>query len=666
MTSSELFVHPVWSRLAAMHWHFLWQGLLIAFLYWSVLKIFAIQSARVRYVLGLTGLMSMAVSTVATFFIVDVAEPAAIPSSEMSARTLPPEETEHSFAFRSDEIFHDENSGVLVAESGEKFAHEVSGDEKTTEEDPAASSGLASSLTPLFLAGWVLGVLILGIRLLAGVGTVAFYRWSNQPVHDSRTMQTLRSLCRRLGWSRAPQLSQSKRAGDAFSFGLFKPVIVLPAAWICQLSPATMESILAHELAHIRRWDVWASLFQRVLESWLFYHPALWWLSKQVDVEREKCCDLFAVSLTGDRLQYVKTLASVAEIQHATLPARISGPILATGMGGRRMQLLERVRHILGETPRNGAASRLLAGALVLAIPAALWVGTAMTSADDGELLAQADDDKPKERERDRPRGEREREGDRPRADREREGDRPRGDREREGDRPRGERERDGDRPRADREREGDRPIRRDGDRREGDRPVRPDGPPREGDRRPPGFPPRLRDGERPRGPFPPGVRGFRRDGEGEPARPGGLGRDLGPNAEMMRLIRELRQEVEQLRREVRELREARGEGGERRERRVIERREVREGDRPDVRDRENPFRREAFPRRESVRERERDADRDENRRPERETDREERGEERERDRDREERSEERERDREEPRREREREEGESREESSE
>jgi hypothetical protein len=237
------------------------------------------------------------------------------------------------------------------------------------------------------------------------VGTVIWWRWSSLPIHDPQWIQVLDRLSRELGLARSPRLAVSLRAKDAFSLGLFRPLIVLPAAWLMQLSPATLESVLAHELAHIRRFDAWANLFQRVLESWLFYHPAVWWLSRQMELEREKCCDLRAVSLTGDRLQYVKTLAGIAEHARAGKLAKSNGPILSTAMGGRNMLLLERVRHILGDTPRTGAASRFLAGTMVLAIPLALWAGAMLLPAnaadDEVKLQAQAEGDGDGNRRRD-------------------------------------------------------------------------------------------------------------------------------------------------------------------------------------------------------------------------------------------------------------------------
>jgi hypothetical protein len=579
MSLAAFFEQPLWSRLAAMHWHFLWQGLLIAWLYWTVVKLFAIGSARARYLMGMTGLLAMMLCTIATFWLAEAPEPRREQPTEV-ARTSESEPVTPSIPLLREQVAEgrmdpplggarsDSQERSILAEPLTLTGHrpqggppKARGDKNqepfppiTTHESVSVESSPVESpsdLAPILLGGWFLGVMIFGIRLLGGMGTVVWCRWSSWPITDPKWVSVLNRLSLQLGLTRPPRLAVCFRAGDAFSLGLFRPLIVLPAAWLLQLPPHALESVLAHELAHIRRWDAWANLFQRVLEAWLFYHPAVWWLSRQLENEREKCCDLWAVSLTGDRLQYVKTLAGVAEFQLASRLAKFNGPILATSMGGRNMVLLERVRHILGETPRTGAASRFLAGTLVLGIPAALWVGTLMLPAsaadEEGKLVAQAEGDQDGNRRRDgdAPKAEGQRDGDRPRPEGQRDGDRPRPEGQRDGDRPRPEGQRDSDRPRPEGQRDGDRPRpegQRDGERREGG--------PREGEGRPvPGFPPRGRDGGPPRGgfPMPPGLR----DGE----RPGG-----GPQAEMMLLIRELRREVEQLRNEVRELREARGE----------------------------------------------------------------------------------------------------------
>jgi UDP-N-acetylmuramoyl-L-alanyl-D-glutamate--2,6-diaminopimelate ligase len=79
-------------------------------------------------------------------------------------------------------------------------------------------------------------------------------------------------------------------------------MVLLPVCWLTEMTPEVLEAVVAHELAHVRRWDLWVNLFQRLVETLLFYHPAVWWVSRRVRLEREMCCDELAVSVTGERL----------------------------------------------------------------------------------------------------------------------------------------------------------------------------------------------------------------------------------------------------------------------------------------------------------------------------------------------------------------------------
>ena len=77
--------------------------------------------------------------------------------------------------------------------------------------------------------------------------------------------------------------------------GWLRPVVLLPVSCLTGLSPEQIEAVLCHELAHVRRHDYLVSVVQSVIETLLFYHPAVWWVSKQIRRERECCCDELAV-----------------------------------------------------------------------------------------------------------------------------------------------------------------------------------------------------------------------------------------------------------------------------------------------------------------------------------------------------------------------------------
>jgi hypothetical protein len=113
------------------------------------------------------------------------------------------------------------------------------------------------------------------------------------------------------------------------------------------LTPAQLEAVIIHELAHIRRLDALANLLQMTVETVLFYHPAVWWISRRVRIEREHCCDDVAVSVSGDALGFAKALASLEEWR--ALPM----PVLAANGG----VLKHRISRLLGLNIRTSNMS---------------------------------------------------------------------------------------------------------------------------------------------------------------------------------------------------------------------------------------------------------------------------------------------------------------------
>ena len=138
---------------------------------------------------------------------------------------------------------------------------------------------------------------------------------------------------------RATQILQSTLVQVPVVAGYFRPVILVPMSVISGLPASQLEAILAHELAHIRRHDYLVNLLQTLLETVFFYHPAVWWLSRQIRNERENCCDDLAVGVVGSGVDYGRALLAVAELHR---------PSTALVLGVRDGSLLARVRRILG------------------------------------------------------------------------------------------------------------------------------------------------------------------------------------------------------------------------------------------------------------------------------------------------------------------------------
>jgi len=154
-------------------------------------------------------------------------------------------------------------------------------------------------------------------------------------------------------------------------------VVLVPASTLAGLSPQQLEAILAHELAHVRRHDYLANLLQTAVETLLFYHPAVWWVSAQIRRERENCCDDLAVAVCGDRLGYARALVDLEGL-------RIEAPRLALAASGG--SLTDRIRRLVG-VPGRPSRRPWAAGLLALAL---LPAGAAVELACSGKTAADA------------------------------------------------------------------------------------------------------------------------------------------------------------------------------------------------------------------------------------------------------------------------------------
>ena len=148
--------------------------------------------------------------------------------------------------------------------------------------------------------------------------------------------------------------------------GWLRPAILLPIAALASLTPAQVEAILAHELAHIRRHDYAVNLLQTIAETLLFYHPAVWWISNRIRVEREHCCDDIAIAVCGDPLGYAQALAELE-----TWRTSAATMALAATDGS----FLERVRRILRVPVSDESRSPSWVVTLVLTMVFAVGAG---------------------------------------------------------------------------------------------------------------------------------------------------------------------------------------------------------------------------------------------------------------------------------------------------
>src|SRR5581483_7758159 len=165
------------------------------------------------------------------------------------------------------------------------------------------------------VALWLAGVLILSMRLVAG--WIGVHRLTTRRAHAASPdwEQALRRIAGALDVRRRIRLLESAAVEVPTVVGWLRPIILLPVSTLSGLSIQQIEMILAHELGHIRRHDFIVNLMQSVVETLLFYHPAVWWISGRIRVEREHCCDDLAVGVCGDPVQYAKALTRFEELR---------------------------------------------------------------------------------------------------------------------------------------------------------------------------------------------------------------------------------------------------------------------------------------------------------------------------------------------------------------
>ncbi len=252
------------------------------------------------------------------------------------------------------------------------------------ERQPAEMQGLRGTLGPVTLAGgpndwtfeqvlpwlvagWMFGATALLARACGGwwVARRMMSRAGGEVAGPIAEMA--RRLSERIGL-RMPILRLGANCGTPMVFGWLKPVLLIPAAALAQLTPAQLEAVIAHELAHIARRDYLVNLMQTAVESLLFYHPAVWWISGRMREEREACCDDVAVEICGDRRAYSSALLRLEQSRAGLAPA---------GTGGNLMRRVKRLLNPGSEGPGSPA------GPVVIAVLAAL-IATA------GILWAQA------------------------------------------------------------------------------------------------------------------------------------------------------------------------------------------------------------------------------------------------------------------------------------
>ncbi len=318
--------------LGAILLHFLWQGAVVALIYAGMRR--SVTRPQSRYLLACLAMALMIACPFATWTALRPGAPAtnaasAVPGIEPTASG-----------------FHADLPGFFAMAS------------------PQVRSGWLTWIA----AAWMAGVVVFSLRLLGGwiVAARLRRRVQSAPVQWQQAFEHLRA---RLGIARPVRLLVSQMARVPAVIGVLRPVVLVPAAALAGLPADQLEALLLHEFAHIRRYDPLVNALQSLVEALLFYHPAVWWISGQMRLEREICCDDAAIAITGDRETYARALAGIATAGHAPYRAALAAS------GG---SLANRIARLLG-VPRpevhTHSATAMTAAAALLSIAAIAVLG---------------------------------------------------------------------------------------------------------------------------------------------------------------------------------------------------------------------------------------------------------------------------------------------------
>jgi beta-lactamase regulating signal transducer with metallopeptidase domain len=338
-----------WGRVVAP-WlaHGVWQTSAVALVAGVAMRLLRHRSARARYAVGCLALAALVLAPVATLLLSSPASaPTAVPARVAGGTGLATSIVEDSRIFAG---------GALPSPAS-----------RATTPEPSSFV-----MRWPFVAGslWFVGAWGALLRLALGWRRTTRRLVRPATLASSSLRLTTSHVAERLGVRRRVKVLESAFAPSPMVLGVVRPVLVLPRGVGERLTPAQLEAVLAHELTHVRRHDPFVNFVQCLVEVLFFFHPAARWLSSQVRLEREHCCDDAAVGFCGNARVYSGALLGLEEL-------RQEGPVLALGAGAR--PLAARVRRLLGQAPVTevlptaGLAARLGGVLAVLVASGAAW-----------------------------------------------------------------------------------------------------------------------------------------------------------------------------------------------------------------------------------------------------------------------------------------------------
>ena len=317
--------------------HFIWQGVVVVLLFalanWRLRN----WSANARYIGSVVALFALLACPMITFSLLS----ATSASEHLNQTMMPTRPRGASSRFVP----------IPVSTVPAGSAEVVPSESPVTIPSTVRVKKWVESFSPIVSIAYLFGVIAMLTRLRRGVAKGRKCRNVATILDDPTIHQLIAERCHRWSMRFVPSIACCQRVSVPVVVGVMRPMILIPPAILSGFTTAQIESMLVHELAHIRRWDPLVHLIQRIAESMLFFHPAVWYVSRQMTIEREIACDDFVTAAGWAPQDYAATLLALAD-HYVHGNAEWKATMLAAS-GDRPSQFKLRILRLLGEDRPN-------------------------------------------------------------------------------------------------------------------------------------------------------------------------------------------------------------------------------------------------------------------------------------------------------------------------
>lgn len=299
--------------------HSLWQIGFVALVLFMALRVLRDFSANLRYAVSVSALILSLILPVTTFVY-------------LSTTTNPVQTAKQPLPTISKPILTQETKSQIIAETVD-VPPIVSADNSVLSPSPKIP------YLTILVVFWLIGVTIFAVRLVGGIWTVHLYKTRQVSEVESHWQTKFDKLCESLQIKRKVRFLKSQMVEMPVVIGWLKPVVLVPASAFLQISPKELETILLHELTHIKRHDYLVNFGQSLVEILFFYHPCVWWISAKIRAEREFAVDEFVSQVfETERFVYARALATLEEIRSVPIPT-----LAMAANGGNLMKRIENI-----------------------------------------------------------------------------------------------------------------------------------------------------------------------------------------------------------------------------------------------------------------------------------------------------------------------------------